>query len=275
MAQHQHLDVELAHKLDVLCESLNEFDRLAVAFSGGVDSSLLLKVASDVLGDGVMAMTGRSPSMPQRELDETVAFCNAYNIRQVIVDTHEFELEGFDHNPPDRCYHCKRELLSCIRDAAAAYDIWVVAEGSNLDDQGDYRPGFRAIKELDIVSPLRGAGMTKADVRSLAKHLGLPNWNKPAFACLNSRFAYGEHITFERLDMVDKAETFLRDMGFENVRVRFHDNIARIEVSPSDINKLVEEDARKSVSEKLKSLGFLYVSVDLEGYRIGSMNDTL
>ena len=269
------MDVELARKFDMLCESLSGFERMAVAFSGGVDSSLLLKIASDVLGDDVVAMTGRSPSVPRRELEEAASFCKKYGIRHIFIDTHEFDLEGFDQNPPDRCYHCKRELLASIRDAASAYDIWVVAEGSNIDDQGDYRPGFRAVKELDIVSPLCIAGLTKNDVRALARHLDLPNWDKPAFACLNTRFAYGDHITFERLSMVDEAEAFLIELGFKDVRVRFHDYIARIEVPPCDIQKLAAPNVRETVSKSLKSLGFLFVSVDLEGYRTGSMNDTL
>ena len=269
------IDLELARKFDILCESLSEFERIAVAFSGGVDSSLLLKVAFDVLGENVIAITGRSHSMPRRELEETIEFCKAYGIHQQIVDTHEFELEGFDRNPPDRCYQCKRELLTCIRDAASAHDIWVVAEGSNLDDQGDFRPGFRAVKELDVVSPLRGAGMTKADVRTLARYLGLTNWDKPAFACLNTRFAYGDHITFEKLEMVDKAESFLKEEGFKQVRVRVHGESARIEVPACDIERLVEPTKSSTVVDELKSIGFKFVSVDLEGYRIGSMNDTL
>ena len=273
--ENQALGADLARKLDLLRESLGVFDGLAVAFSGGVDSSLLLKVASDVLGDKLIAVTGRSPSVPQRELEGAASFCKQFGIRHVMVDTHEFELEGFAQNPPDRCYRCKRELLTAIRDAACSYGISVVAEGSNLDDQGDYRPGSRAVEELDTISPLRDAGFTKDDVRMLARYLGLPNWDKPAFACLNTRFAYGERITLDKLAMVDDAEAFLNELDFTNVRVRFHDGIARIEVPPCDIERLAAPEVREMVAKKLKSLGFLYVSVDLEGYRIGSMNDTL
>ncbi len=275
MAQEEKLDIVLAGKFDILCESLSEFGRMAVAFSGGVDSTLLLKAAHDVLGDDVIAVTGKSPSIPAREIEEARAFCQAEGIKHVVVDTHEFGIEGFDHNPPDRCYHCKRELFRCVRQAAAERDIWVIAEGSNLDDEGDYRPGFRAVKEMDVVSPLRGAGLGKADVRALAKFLGLAVWDKPAFACLNTRFAYGDLITEERLRMVDCAEDAVRDEGIAQVRVRVQGDTARIEVPPADIGRLVQPETRMRVVEALKQAGFAYISLDLQGYRIGSMNETL
>ena len=269
------LDPVLAGKFDILCETINEFDSIAVAFSGGVDSTLLLKVAHDVLGDDVLAVTGKSPSIPRREIEEASAFCNREHIRHSIVATHEFDIDGFDHNPPDRCYHCKRELMSRIRVEAMAHDIWTIAEGSNLDDEGDYRPGSRAVREMDVISPLRAAGLTKEDVRTLARHLGLDVWNKPAYACLNTRFAYGDTITVERLSMVDAAESYIMGLGFRSVRVRMQDNTARIEVPEEDIERLTAPDSRRAVAGKLREIGFSYVSVDLQGYRTGSMNETL
>ena len=269
------LDPVLAGKFDILCETINEFDSIAVAFSGGVDSTLLLKVAHDVLGDDVLAVTGKSPSIPRREIEEASAFCEREHIRHSIVATHEFDIDGFDHNPPDRCYHCKRELMSRIRVEAMAHDIWTIAEGSNLDDEGDYRPGSRAVREMDVISPLRAAGLTKEDVRTLARHLGLEVWNKPAYACLNTRFAYGDTITVERLSMVDAAESYIMGLGFRSVRVRMQDNSARIEVPEEDIERLTAPDSRRAVAGKLREIGFSYVSVDLQGYRTGSMNETL
>ena len=246
-----------------------------MAFSGGVDSSLLLKVAHDELGENVVAITGKSPSIPQRELEAVRAFCEVEGVRHLIVETHEFDIEGFDHNPPERCYLCKRELLSCIRTAAVEHGVEVILEGSNVDDDGDYRPGSRAVAEMHVESPLRDAGFTKADIRNLARQLGLPVWDKPAFACLNTRFAYGDIITPERLIMVDRAEEALQDEGFAYVRVRLKDETARIEVPERDIARIVEPEMRHRIVEALKGIGFTYVSLDLQGYRTGSMNETL
>ena len=260
------------HKLE---EYMKELGSIAVAFSSGVDSTFLLKVAKDVLNDKAIAVTARSHSFPKRELDEATAFCEKEGIRQFVIDSEELSIEGFSSNPKNRCYLCKHELFTKIKDVAAENGIEYVAEGSNIDDNGDYRPGLKAVEELGIKSPLRYAGLTKADIRKLSKEMGLPTWDKPSFACLASRFVYGEKIDEKKLGMVDSAEQLLLDLGFKQVRVRIHGNIARIEVMPEEIGKLTEEKVRNEVYKTLKDIGFDYVTMDLAGYRTGSMNETL
>ena len=256
-------------------EYLKELGSIAVAFSSGVDSTFLLKVAKNVLNDNVIAVTARSASFPKRELDEAVQFCEKEGIRQILVDIDEMSVEGFRKNPVNRCYYCKHEVFTRITEAAVNCGIKYVAEGSNIDDNGDYRPGLKAVEELGIKSPLRYAGLTKSEIRALSKELGLPTWEKPSFACLASRFVYGEAITEEKLGMVDRAEQMLLDLGFKQFRVRVHGNIARIEVLPEEISKLMEETVRSAVYKRFKEIGFDYVTMDLAGYRTGSMNETL
>ena len=267
------VDKTLDEKLQVLNGLMRDMGKVAIAFSAGVDSTLLLSVAHDELGDDVLAVTTKSPSVPVREVVEAQEFCRSEGIRHVVVDTHEFDIEGFDRNPPDRCYICKREIMSRIIETAAEHGFETIAEGSNVDDEGDYRPGSRAVAEMRVRSPLREAGLTKADVRALAKARGLAAWDKPALACLNTRFAYGDRLIPERLVMVDEAERFLRNLGFSQVRVRYADGAARIEVLPNEIGRLVNPDTRSRVVDELKCLGFDNVLLDLQGYRTGSMNN--
>ena len=263
----------LHEKLRKLKEYLSELGSVAVAFSSGVDSTFLLRTAHEVLGDDVIALTARSCSFPGRELKEAEEFCKSEGIRHIIIESEELAIDGFRQNPRNRCYLCKKELFSKMTQAAEKEGIKFVAEGSNLDDNGDYRPGLKAIAELGIKSPLREAGLTKDDIRALSKEMGLKTWDKPSFACLASRFVYGETITEEKLAMVDKAEQLLLDLGFRQVRVRIHGDIARIEILPAEFSKLMEDAVRDKVNSTLKNLGFSYVAMDLEGYRSGSMNE--
>ena len=266
---------EQNRKLNDTKEYLKSLESVAVAFSGGVDSTFLLKTAHDELGEKCIAITAKSCSFPKRELDEAKAFCKNEGIRHIVVESEELDIDGFRQNPKNRCYLCKRELFEKIWEIAKQNHIDAIAEGSNLDDNGDYRPGLQAVAELDVKSPLRHCNLSKDDIRALSKDMKLPTWDKQSFACLSSRFVYGETISEEKLSMVDKAEQLLLDLGFHQVRVRIHGMIARIEVLPEEFPKLTEEKTRENVVKSFKEYGFTYVAMDLTGYRTGSMNETL
>ena len=263
---------KLEQKEKILEEYLLSLGSVVVAFSSGVDSTFLLKKSKQVLGDNVIAVTAKSCSFPKRELNEAIEFCKKENIKHIVVESEELEIEGFSSNPKNRCYLCKKELFEKIKEVAKQNGMKEIVEGSNMDDMGDYRPGLQAIAELEIKSPLRYAELYKNEIRELSKKLELPTWDKQSFACLSSRFVYGENITEEKLMMVDKAEQLLLDMGFKQVRVRIHKDIARIEVLQADISKIADEKNRKKIAEEFRKIGFLYVTLDLEGYKTGSMN---
>ncbi|MBR5337886.1 MAG: ATP-dependent sacrificial sulfur transferase LarE [Lachnospiraceae bacterium] len=265
----------LKNKLDRLKEYIGELGSLAVGFSGGVDSSLLIFVAHEVLGDKALAVTCVDAAVPERELNEAKAFCRERGIRHVICSVDPLKEEEYRKNGPDRCYYCKKGIYSEISRVADKAGISYMAEGSNTDDLGDYRPGLRAVEELSVKSPLREAGLSKADVREISRFLGLPTWNKPAYACLASRFVYGEEITEDKLRMIDLAEDFLIEKGFTEERVRMHGNMARIEVPPGDIPRLASDEIREAVFKRFKEIGFTFVTLDLQGYRRGSMNATI
>lgn len=267
--------MDIQQKYENLKNYLNELGNVAIAFSGGVDSTFLLKTAYDVLGERVIAVTARSCSFPERELKEAITFCEKENIRHIICDSEELEIEGFSHNPTNRCYLCKNELFIKIWEVARENGIEHVAEGSNMDDNGDYRPGLTAVAEQGVLSPLRHAQLAKAEIRTLSKELGLPTWNKQSFACLSSRFPYGETITPGRLSMIDRAEQMLLDMGLHQVRVRHHGNLARIETDEAGFTTLTGRACREKIHAAFKDIGFTYISIDLLGYRTGSMNETL
>ena len=267
--------MDIYRKYNKLREILREQRSIAVAFSGGVDSTFLLKVAHDVLRENVIALTADLSSFAENELDEAKKFCHENGILQEICHVDEFKIPGFSQNPPDRCYLCKKVIFTNLWRVAREKGIHMLAEGSNMDDCKDYRPGRRAIKELEVLSPLQEAGLYKDEIRQLSKELNLPTWKKPSFACLASRFAYGETITREKLFMVQKAEALLRELGFIQYRVRIHGMMARIEVPEKDIEILIMPENRKRITEKFKKLGFTYITVDLQGFRSGSMNEIL
>jgi len=266
---------DLKGKIDKLKGILREMQSVLVAYSGGVDSTFLLKIAKDTLKEKVIAVTATSPTYPEDEIKQAEKIAKMLGVKHILVESRELENPNFRENPPQRCYWCKKELFSLLLDIARKNKINYIIDGSNADDTGDFRPGKIAAKELGVRSPLEEARFTKNEIRLLSKIMHLPTWNKPSFACLSSRFPYGTRITEEELEKVAKAESFLRKEGFIQVRVRHHDRTAKIEVFPDEIKKIIDDKLREKIVKKFKELGYIYVTVDLEGYRQGSMNEVL
>lgn len=265
----------IEEKYERLKSMLNKMESLVVAFSGGVDSTFLLKVASDILGNKAIAATATSPTYPLFEFKEAVKLAKKINVKHIIFESDELDIPGFSENSPKRCYFCKSELFTIIKEKALELGVRNIADGTNCDDLKDYRPGRDAAIETGVISPLLESGMGKEDIRVLSRKLGLSTWDKPAFACLSSRFPYGTEITIERVQMIEVCEDILRELSFKQYRVRYHGDVARIEVSEDDMKRLLSGTIRETIIGKFKKAGFKYISVDMEGYRTGSMNEAI
>ncbi len=266
----------IAAKRDLLLKLLRGYGSCAVAFSGGLDSTVLAKAAQIALGDRAVAVTGVSASLAAGELDECRDLARQIGIRHEVIETNELTNPEYQRNDSNRCYHCKTELFVEVEKLSRRLGVAVVCDGSNRDDHGEHRPGLRAAREQQVKSPLAECEFTKPEIRQLAAHWGVPIWDKPATPCLSSRIAYGEQVTPERLEMIDQAERFLREQGFQPLRVRYHrGDVARIEVSPDALPRFLDADFRREVIDRLKAAGFKYVALDLEGFRSGSLNAIL
>ncbi|MGI9860650.1 ATP-dependent sacrificial sulfur transferase LarE [Moorella naiadis] len=265
---------DLATKLATLQEKLQEWESILIAYSGGVDSSLLLKVAS-MTPVKVLAVTAASPTYPQVEIDAATNLAKELGVQHMVMNSKEMDNPEFCANPPERCYHCKKELFADLQKLAREHGLKVIVDGANVDDCDDFRPGRKAAQEYGVKSPLQEAGLTKADIRQLARHLGLPNWDKPSMACLSSRIPYGQAITPAKLAQVNAAEAYLRQLGLQELRVRHHGSIARIEVNAAAFALLIDNQVRQALVNHFHEIGFTYIALDLEGFRSGSMNAVL
>lgn len=263
--------MNLEEKYENLKKIISSYESCAVAFSGGVDSSFLSKVCYDVLGEKAIAITVVSPMLPESELKDAMDVSSFVGIKHYFIKDDEIE-DKVAENPVDRCYHCKKTEFGNVKEFAELKGVTTIFDGTNLDDLGDYRPGMQAVSELGVISPLKDAEFTKEDIREMSKILNLKTWDKPSFACLASRVPYGEKITTEKLSKIEKSEEFLKQFGFKQFRVRAHEDIARIEVAPEEREKIFSTDIMDKISVELKSYGFKFVCLELEGYSLGSMN---